>query len=270
MAHASFVDALLESRLVMALACAGAVTVGVVGVVLWQRPAMLLGPAPGPRPVAAASWDGPVGPGLLSSPVHYLPATGIEAEVMRGTKIAVDTAGHLVPDAALRQLMDAFLVNGRRSERQVMSRQLRDFLRASLGQPAAGEADRLVTDYLAYLATEEQMLGRERFERPDPAGLSDHQLEQLMAWQSSRAELRQRMLGTTVARAWFEQDDSNCSAAFEDWRKMRMPPETDQEPDSVELAARRRFGPALEERRNNNAQACAAQVMQTMTPRGRQ
>jgi hypothetical protein len=257
-------DALFESKLALGIACAGSIALGVLGVMLWQRPAALQPIAP----VAAPSWNGPIGPGLLSGPVREPPAAGLEAEAMRGAKIAVDEGGHLVPDPALRRLMDGFLLSGPRTQRQAMAAQLRSFLQASLRAPAAGEADRLVTDYLAYLGAEEQMLARERFDRPDPAGLSGRQVEHLMAWQQQRSELRQRMLGMAVARAWFVQEDADCGAAFEDWRKMRDP-ETVDEGDAVEQATRRRFGGTLEQRRNYNAQACAAQVMSSVAPRGR-
>jgi hypothetical protein len=258
-------DALFESKLALGIAGAGAIAVGVLGVMLWQRPA-----APGPvTPApAAASWNGPIGPGLLSSPVREPPAAGLEAEAMRGAKISVDAGGHLVADAALRQLMDAFLVSGARAQRPAMAAQLRSFLQASLRPPASGEADRLVTDYLAYLGAEEQMLARERFDRPDPAGLSGREIDHLMAWQQQRSELRQRMLGIAVTRAWFVQEDADCGAAFEDWRRQRDP-EAFEEGDAVEQATRRRFGNTLELRRNYNAQACAAQVMSSLAPHGR-
>jgi lipase chaperone LimK len=264
MARTGLVDALFESKLARGIASAGAVALGVLAVVLWQRPGVVREDAPR----APASWNGPAGPGLLVGPVRDLPATGLDALAMHDTKIALDDAGHLVPDAALRSLMDAFLVTSRRSERLAMASQLRALFQAGLRQPAAAEADRLVTAYLAYLGAQEQMLARERFARPDPSGLTDQQLEHLLAWQRERAQLRQRMLGATVARAWFEQEDATCSAAFDDWRKLREPPGAGQEVDSVELMTRRRQGAALEERRNMNAQTCAAQMIDSFAPRG--
>jgi hypothetical protein len=256
----SLIDALFDSKLALGIACAGAVAAGVLAVVLWQRPA----DAPAAASAqAAGSWDAGVGPGLLSSPVRDLPA--IDAQLVRDTKIAVDAAGHLVPDRALRSLMDGFLVKGKQSERQAMETELRLFLRQSLRPPAAGEADRLVTAYQAYQQAEEQMLSRERFTQPDPDGLSDEQVKHLLAWQRQRADLRQRMLGAAVASAWFDEEDGNCAAVLDDWQKQLAPPDDD---DSNEQLARRRFGNSLAERRNNNAQACAAQIAESMAQRG--
>lgn len=260
-----FIDALFDSKLAQGLAATGALAVGVVAVVLWQRPDLLQQAAAVPAPAVAQQWDGAVGPGLLSSPVRDLPSLSLDPQAMRDTKIAVDAAGHLVPDRALRHLMDGFLVKGKPSERQAMQAQLRLLLRERLKQPAAGEADRLVTDYLAYLDAEQQMLLRERFTPPDPSGLSEQQVQHLLAWQKQRADLRQRMLGTAAASAWFDKEDAGCANALSEWQKQLAPPDDD---DSNEQFARRRYGRRLAEGRNNNAEACAAQITGSMTQRG--
>jgi hypothetical protein len=259
----SLINTLFDSKLAQGLAAAGALAVGVLAVVLWQRPDMLHRAEPAPAP--AARWDGPAGPGLLSSSMRDLPALALDAQSMRDTKIAVDAAGHLVPDRALLTLIDAFVVKVPPSERQAMEAQLRLFLHDRLKQPATGEADRLVTDYMAYLNMEKQMLSRERFTQPDPSGLSDEQVQHLLAWQKQRADLRRRMLGTAAASAWFDEEDGGCANALGDWQKQLAPPDDD---DSNEQFARRRYGRRLAEGRNNNAQACAAQIAESMARRG--
>jgi lipase chaperone LimK len=193
--------------------------------------------------------------------VRDLPPLALDPQVMRDTKIAVDAAGHLVPDRALRRLMDEFLVKGNPSERQAKEVQLRELLRDRLKLSAAGEADRLVTDYLAYLNVEQQMLSRERFTQPDASGLTDEQVQHLLAWQKRRADLRQRMLGTSAASAWFDEEDGGCASALGDWEKQMAPPDDD---DSNEQFARRRYGQRLAEGRNHDAQACAAQIAGSM------
>lgn len=253
-------DALLDSKLAQGIACVAAVACGVVAVLGWPRPQPTAEAAP-----AAAMWEGPAGPGLLSSPVHDLPALAPGAQP-RDTKIALDQAGHLVPDLALRSLMDSFIVSSKRSERVAMAAQLRTLLRERLNQPAAGEADRLVTDYLAYLQAEEQMRAAERFTQPDPAGLSEAEVRHLLAWQRQRAALRERMLGIPVASAWFDSEDARCSSALADWEKLREP--LAQQDDSYEQTMRRRYGPMLETRRNDDAQACAAQIAQALAQHG--
>jgi lipase chaperone LimK len=260
MRNTSFIDALFDSKLALGIAGAGAMAAGVLAVVLWQRPA---GAPEAARAPVAGSWDAGVGPGLLSSPVRDLPA--IDAQLVRDTKIAVDASGHLVPDRALRTLIDGFLIKGKQSERQAMEAQLRLYLRQSLRPPAADEADRLVTAYLAYQQAEEQMLARERFTQADPAGLSEDQVKHLLDWQRGRADLRKRMLGEAVASAWFAEEDGNCADVLNEWLKQLAPPDDN---DSNEQFARRRYGQSLEERRNNSAQACAAQISESMAQRG--
>jgi hypothetical protein len=256
-----FIDRLFDSKFGLGIVGATVMAIAVLAVVYWQRPKVVQESAPAPT----AQWDGAMGPGMLSGTLRDMSASGLEAQTMRDTKIAVDAAGHLVPDRALRSLMDEFLVKVKPSERQAMEVQLRVFLRGRLRQPAAGEADRLVTDYLAYMNVEQQMLSRERFTQPDPSGLTDDQIKHLLAWQKQRAELRQRMLGTVAARAWFDAEDGDCANALNDWQKQMAPPDDD---DSNEQFARRRYGKRLAEGRNNNAQACVAQIAGSIAQRG--
>jgi hypothetical protein len=73
------------------------------------------------------------------------------------------------------------------------------------------------------------------------------------------------MLGTAAASAWFDAEDGDCANALNDWQKQMAPPDDD---DSNEQFARRRYGQRLEEGRNNNAQACAAQIAGSIAQRG--
>jgi lipase chaperone LimK len=260
MRTASFIDALLDNKFVLVLLGAGAMAIAVYGVVLWQRPA----PESAPAPTRAGSWNDAVGPGLLSGAGGNMPALAMQD--MRDVKIAVDGSGHLAPDRALLKLMNEFLLNAKLSERQALEQQLRNMLRQRLDQPAAGEADRLVTAYLAYLQAESQLLARERFTQADPNGLSDQEVKHLLAWQRERAELRERMLGTAAATAWFADEDGNCAAALNDWEKQLAPPADN---DSAEQWSRRRNGDRLAAQRNEDAQACAARIAESVAaPRG--
>jgi hypothetical protein len=258
-------NSLFDSKLAIGAAGVGAMALGVAGTLYIER-ASVPRTAPEPAQVARA-WDAPVGPGQLSGTVREPPVPELDLPEARTPQLAFDPGGHLVPDLALRTLIDSFLAKAGGAERKQRAAGLRAFLKRRLPSPAAAEADRIVTDYLAYLEVEEQLLARERFARADPAGLSPSEVDHLLAWQQQRAQLRQRMLGAAVAQAWFETEDSTCATALDDWRKLREPEDGAQEPDSNELRARRIHGAALEERRNNNAQACASQIVDGLAGR---
>jgi lipase chaperone LimK len=164
-----------------------------------------------------------------------------------------DGAGNLRIDGGLRTLFDSYLKTGRAA-------QLHAYLDSRLKPPARRQASDLVDAYVRYLRADEELRAQARFTRPDPAGLSDAQVEQMLAWQQERTGLRDRMLGPAVAQAWFGADDSACRSALEDWRRMRAP-EGSPEVDSNELQARRRHGAVLEQGRNERAQACARRLM---------
>jgi lipase chaperone LimK len=171
----------------------------------------------------------------------------------------LDAAGRLVVDPALRRLFDSFLKNGAAGTPR--EQELRAHLKGRLGPPTLAQAEGLAGDYARYLKAEAALRANQRFVPPDPAGMSAAQVEQMLAWQQQRAQLRERMLGSAVSQAWFGTEDADCRTALNDWRTMRAPGDS-EEVDSNELRARRLHGPVLEQRRNERAQSCAAQMME--------
>lgn len=257
-------DSLFDNKLTLGAAGAGAVLLGVLAVFYIQRADVRL---PAAQPLSASAWDGPIGPGALAGAVREPRGPGQDLQAAGAPRLALDASGHLVPDLALRRLMDSFLVAGKGAQRQARAAELRAYLKGLLTAPAVQEAQRIAVDYLAYLEAEERMLARERFARPDPAGLADGEVTHLLEWQRQRAQLRERILGSAVAKAWFDADDAACAAALGEWQKQRVPLDGAQEPDPVELRERRIHGAVLEQRRNENAQACASQVMEGLAAR---
>jgi hypothetical protein len=256
---------LFDSKLALGAAGLASVVIGALGVVWLQgrgAPAAENPPAP-----VAHSWDGPIGPGMLAASAREAQTPAFMAQVPRDAELVVDGGGHLVPDLALRSLLDSYLLKTKGPERKARADQLRSFLAGRLKQPALADAQRVVNDYLGYLDTEEQLLARERFEPPAPSGLTEAQVEHLLAWQQQRTQLRERLLGVAVSQAWYEAEDSTCRTALADWRRQRDVPAT-EETDSNEHRARRTRGAALEERRNYYAQSCASQIMDGLAGRG--
>jgi hypothetical protein len=250
---------LLDTRLGIVLAGAAAVAIG-AGAVVWLQGAGAHQTAPAAQASAAPAWDGPIGPGALPRGAPMDPA----APAATGEKPLTGADGNLLADARLHGVFDTYLLPARSADaRDARARELRTWLRSRLAQPALGQADALLKSYLAYLRAEDELRAHERFTRPDPGGLTDAQVDQMVAWQQMRAQLRERMLGMAVAQAWFGSDDAGCSTAFAEWRKQRAPSDS-PEVDSNELRARRLHGAVLAERRNEMAQSCAGQIMGTL------
>ncbi|MDB5933267.1 MAG: hypothetical protein JWQ01_611 [Massilia sp.] len=235
----------------------GAIVIGMFAAWHWQRAAV---PDTAPAAPSAHAWDGPVGPGLASGGAGQFPALGASLPAPPEPGMEVDAAGHLVLNLALRKVMDAYLVNVQPASRRARAEELRAFLKGKLPAPAADEADRVVIQYLDYLDAEERYLARERFSAPAAAGLSERDVERLLAWHEQRAQQRQRVLGPALAQAWFEADDARCGAMLRDWQLQHLALEPGQELDQAELRERRIHGAALEERRDADAQRCAAEM----------
>jgi lipase chaperone LimK len=249
--------AFLDSKLGFGMACVLGAAAGVMGV------AYLRAPAPPPAaPARIASWDGPVGPGALAAAP---PADSGAASAAPGEQPLLDATGRLKVDPALHRVYDTFLKSGAGGAPR--EQELRAWLRRRLGQPALAQAESLVGDYVRYLRAEAELRANERLTQPDPAGMSAAQVEQMLAWQQQRGALRERLLGAAVSQAWFGLEDADCRTALADWRLARTPAGS-EEVDSNELRARRLHGAMLEQRRNEQAQSCAAQLMDRLAAGG--
>lgn len=255
---------LFDTRLGVGLATAVAMAIG-AGTIMWLHGTGTHPPAPAASSTAASGWDGPMGPGALPRGTPMNDAAFAQAGI--GDKPLVDADGHLVADARLHSVFDGYLLQATGAARDARAGELRTWLASRLAQPALGQAIELAGAYQRYLQAESELRARERFTRPDPAGLTDAQVDQMAAWQRTRAQLRERMLGPAVAQAWFGVDDADCSAAFADWRKQHEAPDA-PDVDSNELRARRLHGPVLAERRNEHAQSCASQLMDGLAQHG--
>ena len=254
---------LLDSKLGFGLACVLCAAAGAVGVAYLRD-----GDPPPAAPARAASWDGPLGPGALAPPPagagSVLAALPASAQAP-GEPPLTDAAGRLALDPALHRLFDSFLKPGAGGAPR--EQELRAYLRRRLAQPALAQAERLAGDYQRYLQAEAALRAGERIAPPDPSGMSVAQLEQMQTWQERRAQLRERMLGSAVAQAWFGSEEADCRTALSDWRLTRTPAES-EEIDSNERRARRLHGAVLEQRRNERAQSCAAQLMDRLAVEG--
>jgi lipase chaperone LimK len=251
---------LLDSKPGFAMACLLGAAAGVMGVVYLRHADA---PAPAAAPARASSWDGPAGPGALAAAASS--AGAAPADSVPGEQPLLDPAGHLMVDPALHRLYDSFLKNGTAGAPR--EQELRAWLKRRLAPPALAQAETLAGDYARYLKAEAALRANQRLAPPDPAGMSVAQVEQMLAWQQQRAQLRERMLGSAVSQAWFGTEDADCRSALADWRLSRTPAGS-EEVDSNELRARRLHGAVLEQRRNERAQSCASQLMDRLAADG--
>lgn len=248
----------LDSKFGAGLLCAAGAAAGVIGVA-WLRDSGDA-PAPAAPPARAASWDGPLGPGALAPPAQDGDAFAPAQPPL------TDPAGRLLVDPALHRLYDAYLKTGSGAGAP-REQALHALLKRRLSGPALAQAENLAGDYLRYLQAEAALRANEGLAAPDPAGLSAAQAGRMLAWQQERARLRERMLGAAVSQAWFGTEDAECMTALNDWRLMQTPAGS-EEVGSNELRARRLHGAMLEQRRNERAQSCAAQLMDRLAANG--
>jgi lipase chaperone LimK len=249
---------LLENKLGFGMVCAAGMAIGVTAA-FWLRDAGAppAAPAPSPAPVAVAAWDGAIGPGRLAAPAPgRADALGMAAA---GEPPLTDAGGRLVIGLPLRQLLDSYVLKDG-AGRQARAAELRAYLRQRLAQPALGQAEGLVGDYLRYLDAEHALRAQLGVAPLGDGALDPARVEQLQAWQRQRAQLRERMLGATVAQVWFAAEEGICNTALADWHTMRAPVGS-EEVDSNELQARRLHGEVLEQRREEGVRTCAGQLI---------
>lgn len=214
-------------------------------------------PPAAPAP-AAAGWDGPIGPGQARNPA---PDFAVPA-LVKGTSLTLDAAGHLVPDQALHALIDNALAHADAASVPIRVDELRAWFQMRLPPAAAQDGQRILGDYLQYLRMRQD--ARARLSPLDPSGLTDADVSNLLTWQQQQAQLRERMLGAKLSKAWFAESDSRCDAVLRDWRAQRSGDET----DPMAIRERRLHGAAQAAIRDADAQSCADQLMTNFSQGG--
>lgn len=135
-------------------------------------------------------------------------------------ELALTDAQELIPDFALREVMDYYLLSGSGAGRL---QALRAHLRRALPPAAARDAEQLAQDYSAYLAARADLLAAQNFH-----GTPD--LGRLAAWQQQQRQLRLRMLGARVTEEWFGAEDAYLAQALEEaGRGANAPPANEDE-----------------------------------------
>jgi len=135
-------------------------------------------------------------------------------------ELALTDTQELIPDFALREVMDSYLLS--RSDAGRLQA-LRDHLRRALPPAAASDAEQLAQNYSGYLAAHASLLAVQNLhDTPD--------LGRLAAWQQQQRELRLRMLGARVTEEWFGTEDAYLTQALEEaGRGASAPPANEDE-----------------------------------------
>jgi len=196
----------------MTLIAAVLVATAMAGGVYWWHtsdatPAPMAAPSHATQGAFIGSIDG------AQTPAAAQPTELADTQAPDGLR--VDTGGHLIIEAANRQVFDYFLdVPASLPEAQRVA-MAEAHLRAKLVSPALTEAQSLLQRYLAYrMALAAQGDGRSKpsidqlQQRPEMLATLRQQL-------ASRTALRQQKLGATVAQAWYGDENAMNAAELE-------------------------------------------------------
>ncbi|MQA41702.1 hypothetical protein [Rugamonas aquatica] len=171
---------------------------------VWARlaeTAPMSAPTPGPAPAGQ-----PAGSQAVRATAS---AAAYSATVAITSDLSLTDKQELIPDFALHQLMDSFLLNRRDAG-------LEAYLRRALPASAANEAIQIAERYQRYLTAHDELLAAQHFTSADAAS---QDLSRIISWQRQRQQLRIRMLGERIALEWFGNEDAYLEQALDEWRQ---------------------------------------------------
>lgn len=202
----TFVVAVLVAVLV-AVSVAG-------GVYWWHTPDAARTPAVQPPQAAKGAFIGNVGRAPATAVAAAPPPELADTQAPDG--LHVDTHGYLIVEAANRLVFDYFLdVPASLPEAQRVA-MAEAHLRAKLVSPALAQAQSLLQRYLAY---RKALAAQGDADRNKPGIDQLQQRPEMLATLrqrlASRAALRQQYLGTSVAQAWYGDEDAMNAAELE-------------------------------------------------------
>ena len=175
--------------------------------------------APAPGRQLADSRAAPVNAGAAARPAVVAAAAvgvGVAAAAVPAVAapdLSLTDQQELIPDFALRQLMDSFLLNRSEAGRlQALEAHLRRVLPAS----AADDAIQIAVRYQAYLTAHDELLAAQHFTSSDAAS---QDLNRIGSWREQRQQLRVRTLGERITLEWFGSEDAYLEQALIEWRQ---------------------------------------------------
>lgn len=191
-----------------ALIMAG-VLVAVAAVAFWPEEAPPPPAAPGAKP-----GGGQFGPGLWTASAAD---SGNPAALHPPRPPAVTADGRLLVDRGLIDTFDFYLLGGLPGDRELHAGLLRNYLRSTLQGAAADQAIQYAERYLRYMREHDELLSRQSLPQwTDMPTAADAQ--RLLSWVEQRTRLRQAVLGTEAAQAWFGEEDVQIRRGVEEFR----------------------------------------------------
>jgi lipase chaperone LimK len=186
------------------------VVVGLLAVaLLWFRSAEPAAAAGSAQPGTHATATGRFGPGQWNDATTASSANPLApVDTSPPTGLVVDADQHLHVNRALRDVFDYFLLGGLAGSRAEHMAQLLAYLKSSLPSLAYADGERLARSYVAYLAAHDTLLERQSVPVVTPdSKMSAPDAERMATWLSQLSRLRQDMLGITVAKIWFGDEE---------------------------------------------------------------
>lgn len=243
---------------------AAAVAAG--GVFWWHDSGGVQARSASAPPSAGGAFIGSVG--STQDPIAAQPPELADTQAPDG--LHVDAQGHLIMEAANREVFDYFLdvpASLPETRRVAMAEA---HLRAKLTTPALTEAQSLLQRYLGYrkalAAQGEDRRAKPSIEqlqqRPELIGTLRQQL-------AARAALRQQYLGRDVAQAWYGDDDAMDAAALDRMAVMIDPSLTPEQRATRIAAIDANLPPSVQQaRRDASAPLMLANDMASWTKQG--
>lgn len=172
----------------------------------WQGGAPAEAPGGAGAPPAPAVWSGAIGPGTLSGAPRNA-ALDIDTDDPPPDGFTIGQGGQLEANRQLRASYDYFLIRSDGPDLAARAAQLRAYLKQRLPAATAAQAEALLTPYVAYIRSHDDLLARQQLMLASGAVPDAAQTERLGNWQAQRARLRQQFFSPALQRAWFGDDD---------------------------------------------------------------
>jgi lipase chaperone LimK len=183
----------------------------------WQAGTPAEAPGDTGAPPAPAAWNGAIGPGTLSGAPRNA-ALDVDTDDLPPDGFIIGEGGQLVANRQLRASFDYFLIRGDGPDLAARTAQLRAYLKQRLPPAVAAQAETLLTPYVAYIGSHDDLLARQQLALAPGAVPDAPQTERLANWQAQRTRLRQQSFSPALQRAWFGDDDEVLADAVAELR----------------------------------------------------